>query len=136
MEQPTYPSLFLRIKAAFIDAVLIMMLLYTATIIFSKFETVNDIAKMIVFVFIFVLYEPLMVSFLGASLGHLFCDLKVEKDDNSSENLSLPTAMFRFVIKSGLGWLSLLSIASSSKKRAIHDVMSKSIVVYVGKTAY
>ena len=133
MSQPTYPPIFLRIKAAFIDAVLIMMLLYTATVVFSMFETVNDIAKMNVFVFIFGLYEPLMVSFLGASLGHLFCDLKVERDDNSNRNLSLPTAMFRFIVKSLLGWLSLLSITASSKKRAIHDVMAKSVVIYLGK---
>lgn len=133
MNTTNYPPIFLRVKAAVIDAVLIMMLMYTATVIFSRLEIINSIVKMVTFVFIFMLYEPLMVRFLGASLGHLFCDLKVGKDNENHTNLSLPVAIIRFLIKSTLGWLSLLSISGDSKKRAIHDILAKSVVIYLEK---
>ncbi len=131
-EQYNYPPIFLRVKAAIIDGILIMMLMYSATVIFTMFDSVNDIVKMVVFIFIFVLYEPLLVSFLGASLGHLFCDLKVERDNGSNKNLTFPVAILRFFTKSLLGWISLFSVSSDSKKRAIHDMMAKSVVIYVG----
>ncbi len=131
-EQNNYPPIFSRVKAAVIDAILIMMLMYTATMAFTMFDTINDIVKMIVFVFIFVLYEPLLVSFLGASLGHLFCDLKVERNDENNKNLTLPVAMLRFLVKSLLGWFSLISVSRDNKKRAIHDMIAKSVVLHVG----
>ncbi|WP_052503517.1 RDD family protein [Lacinutrix sp. Hel_I_90] len=75
------------------------------------------------------MYEPLFVGFFGASLGHMFCDLRVLKDDLTEKNISLPQAILRFLLKTDLGWISLFSISSDPKKRAIHDKFVNSVVV-------
>lgn len=126
-------GVFKRVKAVFVDTIFIMMIIYTASFLFAQFEGVNETIRGIVFISIFVLYEPLLVSFFGSSLGHMFCDLRVQKDDDAGKNISIPVAIIRFLLKTALGWISLLSISGDSKKRAIHDFAAKSVVVYVGE---
>lgn len=126
-------GVFKRVKAATIDTIFIMMIIYTASFLFAQFEGVNETIRGIVFVAIFILYEPLFVSVFGSSLGHMFCDLRVQKDDSTGKNVSLPVAIIRFLLKTALGWMSLLSISGDSKKRAIHDLAAKSVVIYVGE---
>ncbi|WP_299886239.1 RDD family protein [uncultured Lacinutrix sp.] len=133
MEKLNLPTVFLRVKAAFIDTILIMMIIYTAAFFLGMFNTIDATVKGVIYVFIFILYEPLFVSLFGASLGHIFCDLRVQKDDKTKKNISLPMAIIRFFLKTFLGWISLLSINSDSKKRAIHDKVVKSVVIYLGK---
>lgn len=126
-------GIFPRIKAAFVDIIFIMMIIYTTSFFFVMFNDINETIRGIVFTAIFILYEPLFVSIFGSSLGHMFCDLRVQKDDSAGKNLSFPIAIIRFLLKTALGWVSLLSISSDTKKRAIHDLAAKSVVIYVGE---
>jgi len=110
-----YPSLQLRIKAAVTDFIILVFAMYCTS------ELLN---------FYFVLYEPLLVSCFGNTLGHYFSDIKVKQELNNEKNMSFPLALLRFTIKSLLGWLSLLTITSSEKRQAIHDSLVKSVVIY------
>lgn len=125
-------GIFPRIKAAFIDGIFIIMIIYSASFFFAQFDTINETSRSLVFIAIFLLYEPLFISIFGSSLGHMFCDLRVQKDNATGKNISFPVAIVRFLLKTALGWVSLLTIGGDSKKRAIHDLFAKSIVVYVG----
>jgi len=58
-------GVFLRVKAATLDAIFIMMILYTVSFIFGQFNDVNEITRGIVFVVVFVLYEPILLAFLA-----------------------------------------------------------------------
>lgn len=127
-----HAGIFLRVKAAFIDVIFIMMLLYTTSFLFAQFEDINTKIKGLIFIIIFILYEPLFISVFGSSLGHMFCDLRVQKDNEQGENISFPNAIVRFLLKTTLGWVSLLTIGGDYKKRAIHDYAAKSVVVYLG----
>lgn len=52
--------------------------------------------KVLAFLFIFILYEPLMVYFLGNTVGHKVSKIKVRNIKNEN-NLSLPKALIIFI---------------------------------------
>lgn len=129
MNTKEYPGIFSRVKATIIDSVIIIVLMLAATDVFSNLENVPDYAKIIVFVGIFVLYDPLMVSVFGATIGHRLNKLKVQGLDHGKK-INLGLAIVRFLIKSSLGWVSLVTVNKNALRQAIHDTAVKSIVVY------
>jgi len=129
MNKTDYPGVFIRVKAATIDSIVIILFMVVTTDIFSRFENVPDYARMIAFIFIFLLYEPLMVSFFGSTIGHRMSKIKVQRDDNG-KRINIAMAIFRFSIKALLGWISLFSVSMNNDRKAIHDIAAKSIVVY------
>jgi uncharacterized RDD family membrane protein YckC len=70
-----------------------------------------------------------MVSCFGNTLGHYLLDVKVKRESDYKKNIPFFHAIFRFLIKFFLGWLSLLTITSSTKRQAIHDSVTKSVVI-------
>ena len=118
-----------RVKAAVIDSFIIMLSLYLASELFSLFDIVSNSLKIIVTIFIFLLYDPLLVSLKGGTIGHIILKITVKKEDNISENISFFPAIFRFILKALLGWFSLISISGNEKKKAIHDYAVNSIVL-------
>lgn len=133
MNNQIYPRVFDRIKAAFIDAVFIILLTISISNIFALFDSVNENARMISFIFVFILYEPLFISIFGSSFGHMFIGLSVKRVDNPNKNIQFHKALIRFFTKSLLGWISLLTVNSNNKRRAIHDYAANSVVIYLGK---
>ena len=129
MKKINYPGIFLRVKAAVIDSIVLIIFIGFATEIFSGFENVADHVKMIVFAFIFVLYEPLMVSIVGATIGHRINNIKVQRLDNGKK-INFVLAIVRFSVKLLLGWISFFTVSSSDHKQAIHDSIVSTVVVY------
>ena len=119
-----------RVKAVITDSVVMIGFIIALTYIFDSFDEVPDSAKMIAFTFVFFLYAPLFTSLFGGTLGHLANGIRVRRDDNTNKNVLFPTAILRFVIKGLLGWISLVVISRSEKKKAIHDSIVGSVVVY------
>ena len=130
MTDQEYPKLFDRIKAVFVDLLVLMGLMIIATIIFSSFENVSDNIRIAAFVFMFILYDPIFTSTFGGTLGHLMTGIRVRKDSDREKNIIFPLAIIRFVIKSFLGWISLLTVTTNSKRKAIHDSVIGSVVVF------
>jgi len=130
MKNKDYPGIFLRVKAAFIDSVILIVSLLAASDVFSNMENPNSTYKAITFFVIFACYEPILVSFWGATIGHRFCKIEVQRIDNG-KRLNIITAIIRFVIKYLLGWVSLFTISTSKHKQAIHDSIVSSVVVSV-----
>jgi uncharacterized RDD family membrane protein YckC len=119
-----------RVKAIVIDSIVIIGLMFAASEILAFFDDVSIYIKVIIFVFAFIIYEPLFVSMYGQTIGHSYSKIRVVKDDNSFKNkISFPIALVRYFIKAVLGWISLLTVSSNKKKQALHDLMVKSIVI-------
>lgn len=76
------------------------------------------------------LYDPIFTSFTGGTLGHKLMKLKVKKFEQSDKNISLISAFLRFLVKGMLGWVSFLTVTGNKNKRAIHDVVSGSIILH------
>jgi uncharacterized RDD family membrane protein YckC len=78
-------------------------------------------------VFMLLLYEPILVSAAGGTLGHIFTNLRVV-DDRNGGNVSFLKACVRFVIKGLLGWYSFVVLSATRRNQAIHDLMTRSTV--------
>lgn len=124
-----YAPLTNRIKAAVIDSVVMIALMYAFTEIFRQFDDVSGNIRMFAFIFVFVLCDPIFTSAFGATIGHSYSKITVKRDSNSKKNISFPSAVLRFILKSSLGWLSLLTVTGNDKKQAIHDHVAKSVVL-------
>ncbi|MDC9722596.1 MAG: RDD family protein [Urechidicola sp.] len=129
MKKTDYPGVFLRVKAAIIDSIVIILFMAVTTDLFSRFENVPDYAKMIAFTLIFILYDPLMVSLFGSTIGHRISNIKVQRLENG-KRINIGLAIVRFLIKATLGWISFFTVSTSEKRQAIHDSIVSSIVVY------
>lgn len=124
-----YSTLLSRIKAVFIDTMIMIGIMYAASEIFELFESVPNYSRVIVFLFVFLFYDPLFTSIYGGTIGHSYNRIGVRRDDGTSRKISFPVAMFRFVFKTLLGWLSFLTIGGNKKKKAIHDYVVNSVVI-------
>ncbi len=124
-----YAQIFTRVKAATIDGIVIIVLMYSATEILNLFEAAPNYIRISVFVSIFLVYEPILISFFGATVGHFFSDIVVKREHDEQRNILFPKAVIRFICKFSLGWISLLTISGNEKKKAIHDHVSGSVVL-------
>ena len=129
MDEMKYGTLINRVKAAIVDFMVLMGLILAVSTIFSKFENVPDFVRVILFILIFILYDPIFTSTIGATIGHLFLGLRVRRSNNEDKKIIFPIAIVRFILKALLGWISLLSIAVIKKKKAIHDLVAGSVVL-------
>lgn len=119
-----------RVKALVIDSIVIVGLMFAASEVLTFFDEVSIYIKVIIFVFAFIIYEPLFVSMYGQTIGHSYSKIKVVKDDNSFKNkISFPAALIRYFMKAVLGWISLLTVSTNEKKQALHDLMIGTIVL-------
>lgn len=130
MIHENYPRIFDRIKALFTDYVVILASMVAVSFIFEQFEEVSEETRIFVFVFILFLYDPIFTSIFGGTIGHMFIGLRVRRDPDEEKNIVFPIAVIRFLLKTLLGWISLLTIMSNEKGKAIHDSVVGSVVVY------
>jgi uncharacterized RDD family membrane protein YckC len=130
MEEKQYPQVLIRVKASFVDVVVLLVLMIIISSIFQNIGSVNDYARIIAFIFVFFLYDPLLISILGGTIGHLVCGLRVRKESNEERIIPFHLAIIRFMVKAFLGWISLLTVTGNKKGRAIHDSIVGSVVVF------
>ena len=124
-----YPSLVSRLKAVVIDVLLILLIFSITSVIIGQLGSVETWIRVFIFVFSLYAYEPLFISFLGGTLGHMVVGIRV-KDVDSNRRINILQASVRFIVKYLLGWLSFLTLISNTRKRAIHDIISGSLVVF------
>lgn len=122
MDDPTYilyAKIWPRTKAMLIDGFLVMGAFLIAAFVGSNVAGTGAFAFLAWFAF-WVLYDPLMVSRTGGTIGHHMQNLKVVSDRTGIPP-SLIAAFIRNIAKSLLGIVSLLAMAGSSRQKALHD---------------
>lgn len=124
-----YAILLSRIKAAFIDSIIIVGSMFLFSEILSNFESVPNYVRIVLFIFIFFLYDPIFTSIYGGTIGHSKAGITVRNESNPENTISFPFALLRFALKFSLGWLSLLTVTGNTKRKAIHDYVANSIVI-------
>ncbi|MBL0315816.1 MAG: RDD family protein [Flavobacteriales bacterium] len=125
-----YPRILDRVKAIMADSVVYIILMTLSAYLFDQFDHVPDYARILAFVIIFVIYDPLLTSLFGGTLGHFVIGLRVVRYRDRSKKVIFPIALIRSTIKLILGSISMLAMHSDEEHRAIHDYMSGSIVVF------
>ncbi len=129
MIQDSYANIPQRVKAAFIDSIVLLGMIYGVSELFALFETVPTAARVIAFICVFVLYDPVLTSIYGGTMGHSFSGIQVKRDGDRLSNISFPIAVLRFLLKATLGWVSLLTVSGNTKKQALHDLAAGSVVI-------
>jgi len=118
-----------RIKAAVIDGIVLIAMMYGFSELFALFENVPTVVRIIVSVAVFVLYDPILTSVYGGTMGHSYSGIAVKQENNQEKNIKFHLAFIRFLGKTFLGWISLLTVTGNDKKKAIHDFMAGSVVI-------
>lgn len=121
-----YPSLLDRIQSAFIDTILILILIMTFFSISDKYDLPN-VVKMI-FVGLLLAYEPIAMT-IGCTLGNYIKRIRVKSYSDTTKRINILQAIIRYAIKMLLGWISFFTIHRSTKRRAIHDMISGSVMI-------
>lgn len=125
-----YPGVSDRVKAVISDSAVIILFIFIVTSIFSAFENVPEKARIIAFIFIFILYDPIFISAFGGTIGHMMFGIRVKSESNEKKNILFPFAVIRFIVKALLGWISLFTVYRNEKRKAIHDYFVGSVVVF------
>ena len=105
-----------------------MLLLVTVLCVAISSDS-DRIGRILGFAFlgIWLLYEPLLVSVTGSTIGHYATNLRVV-DNRSHGNISFVKAVVRMIIKSALGLYSFITMATTSRYQAMHDLLTRSTV--------
>jgi uncharacterized RDD family membrane protein YckC len=123
-----YPQLTDRIQSTFIDSILIVILMFTFANILDSFDNVPEWVRITMFVVLFIAYEPLCMT-LGFTAGNFLKGIRVRKNSDTTKRINILQAIIRYPVKLFLGWISFLTINSNSKRRAIHDLISGSVMI-------
>ena len=116
-----------RLQAVFIDAV-VLMLAMTAALVVATSAKYDNVARVLGFsvALFWLLYEPLLVSTTGSTVGHYLCNLRVV--DDRGDNPGFGKALLRMAIKNLLGLYSFVAMAVTRRHQAVHDILTKSTV--------
>lgn len=122
-----YPRLLRRIQALMIDGIIVPVLVIGLLIAASSLGVQGIYAGILVGVTVFV-FEPLLVTVTGGTLGHHLLGMGV-RQRRTGENLNIFAASLRFILKVVLGLPSLVSVVTARQHQALHDLVVGSIVV-------
>jgi uncharacterized RDD family membrane protein YckC len=114
-----YARVWPRMKAILIDGVVLMGAFLVAALVGANLAGSGAVA-FVVWVAFWVLYDPLMVSRTGGTIGHHVQNLRVVSD-RTGRNPSLLVAFMRNLVKGFLGLVSLVAMLASSRQKALHD---------------
>lgn len=122
-----YPFMIERIQSILIDSVLIVACMIIFSDVLSGFKNVPDWLRATLLISLF-LYEPIATTF-GGTIGNNIKGIRVRKDSDDTKRINILQAIIRYFFKLLFGWLSFVTIFSNSKKRAIHDILSGTVMV-------
>jgi len=123
-----YPQLIERIQSSFIDLILLVILMFVFANVLSNYDNVPDWVRIVMFASLFLLYEPICMTF-GSTLGNFLKGIRVRKASDTSKRINFLQAFIRYPVKVSLGWVSFLTIHSNPKRQAIHDMASGSVMI-------
>lgn len=126
--EPQYPELSTRIKSTVIDSVLICLLIFACANLLDNLKNVPDWVRMALFVALFLVYEPVSMVF-GSTFGNYLMGIRVRQTADTSRRINIFQALIRYPFKVLLGWISFLTVTSNPKRRAIHDLVSGTIMI-------
>ena len=123
-----YARFTTRVQAMMIDSI-IFTLAIVCTLSFVTMMDQRDVARVVGFGVLgaTLLYEPILVSWTGGTVGHWLRNLRVV-DDRTGGNVGFLRAVAHFAIKLILGLFSFLSMATTNRYQAIHDLITPSTV--------
>src|ERR1700722_12328778 len=125
---PRYARFSRRLRAMLFDWILALIVIYGALLLATSASNDNLSRGLgILVVVALLLYEPILVSRMGSTLGHYFTNLRVV-DDRDGGNIGFARACARSIIKTVLGLYSFVILAATRRNQALHDLLTRSTV--------
>jgi uncharacterized RDD family membrane protein YckC len=125
---PQYARFSRRLRAMLLDWIIALVVLYGALLLATAVSNDNFSRGLgILVVVALLLYEPILVSRMGSTLGHYFTNLRVV-DDRNGGNIGFARASARSLIKAVLGLYSFVILAATRRNQAVHDLLTRSTV--------
>ena len=126
--EPAYARFTPRLRALVIDFAIMAALMVIALFV-AIASSAENIARVLGFtvVAVWLLYEPLFVWLYGGTLGHTRSNLRVV-DNRTQGHVGLLKAVARTIIKSALGWVSFVTMLTTRRSQAVHDLLTQSTV--------
>lgn len=128
LTSPQYARFSRRIRGLLIDWVLAACLIFGALFVAAVTRS-DGLSRALgaVVVLSLLLYEPILVSMTGGTIGHYLTNLRVV-DDNHHGNVSFLKAVARVLIKGALGAFSFIFMLATRRNQALHDQLTRSTV--------
>jgi uncharacterized RDD family membrane protein YckC len=125
---PAYGRFSRRLQAVLIDSIIFLVLMAASLLAATVLQS-DSVGRMVGFTFLAItlLYEPLLVPLTGGTIGHYLCNLRVV-DDRTNANIGFFKAIVRVTIKSVLGIYSFITMGTTLRHQALHDVLTRSTV--------
>jgi uncharacterized RDD family membrane protein YckC len=114
-----YSRIWPRMKAILIDGLILAGAFFLAAFVGANVAGSGPTA-FVLWALFWVLYDPLLVSRTGGTVGHHVMNLRVVSD-STGRNPSFLRAFFRNIVKGTFGMVSLLAVVGSAQQKAIHD---------------
>jgi hypothetical protein len=131
--QQIYPPLIRRFQSLFIDQMFIIFCMVMLSKIFSnESEESTGALRGILLIALFFAYEPFCMAF-GCSLGNYICGIRVRQFMDHSKRINIINSYARFIVKICIGVISFFTVTSDEYKRAMHDQVARSIMLYAKK---
>jgi uncharacterized RDD family membrane protein YckC len=126
--EPAYARFMPRLRALYIDVIIMAVVAFGILFVAVTLRS-DNIARVLGFTIVvgWLLYEPLLVSFAGGTIGHRRTNLRVV-DDRTQGNVGLLQSFARTIIKAALGWVSFITMLTTRRSQAIHDLLTRSTV--------
>jgi uncharacterized RDD family membrane protein YckC len=125
---PRYARFSRRVRGMMLDWIITLIVIFGAVLVATTVGSDHLSRPLgILVVIALLLYEPVLVSFTGGTLGHYFSNLRVV-DERSGGNVSFLKACARVVIKGVLGWYSFIVMTATRRNQAVHDLLTESTV--------
>lgn len=129
-EEVYYPSMLRRMQGIFIDTLVVIAAMCVIASLMKYWPSAPDWVRIALFVSLFTVYEPVFIAFTPGTLGNLIMGLRVRCFNNPHKKLNIGQAYIRWLLKLSLGWISFVSIHTNPQRRAVHDLVSGSIVSF------
>ncbi|RBA28256.1 RDD family protein [Flavobacterium tibetense] len=124
-----YASVIDRVKSTTIDTLLLIACFYLLSDILNSMNNVSESLRILLFICI-LMYEPIFIS-LNGTFGNHKNSIRVRQNKDTTKKLNFFQSLLRYFLKISLGWISLIFILMNQKGRALHDIISGSIMIKV-----
>jgi len=121
-----YPRLVKRYQALLIDGLLILFTLIIIMVIVQDSDMRTPIMVSSALI-ILLTYEPFLTSY-SKTVGQRLMRIRVGRYEDPGRRISLLNAYLRWFTKGLLGWISFITIHFNPERRAIHDLVSDSVM--------
>ena len=116
-----------RLLAIVLDVILLTVFIMFVLIMDSMGEQASARVPLIIILVVAALYDPILVSGTGGTVGHHLLNLKVVAD-RSGGRLSFGRAVVRTILKGVLGLGSFIFMGVTRRHQSLHDLASHSTV--------